>query len=332
MENGILGKRSLILEPSTNQWESHAVCNPTVIQVDGTHHIFYRAIQHPNYSTVGHGIIAPSGEILRDDEPIMVPQTPEEREGVEDPRIACVEGVYYMLYTAWDGSSARVGAAKSTDLKQFTRIGIVSPNIPIAETLPLEKNPLYRYKGLQQLAHWGAHVAIWDKDAVLFPEKINGKFVMLHRFNPCIQIVYFDDFSQLQDNEFWVEYIKNIDQYTIAMPEQWWEAQKIGAGSTPIKTPQGWLLFYHGLDLEKVYRAGAMLLDLNDPSKVIGRLREPLFEGKNDWEINGIVNHVVFPQGVAEFPEVYKVYYGCADKRIGVIDVYKKALFKHLRE
>ena len=328
----IIGERKLILEPSDREFESHSVCNPTVIQDNGVSHIFYRAIRAPNYSTVGHGIIQEDGEILRDEKPTITPSLPEEKEGCEDARIVKIDDTFYMLYTAWDGSAARVMAAESQDMKQWYKVGIISPNMPIENVVKEEKNPLYRYKGVQQMATWGSHVPIWDKDAVLLPEKINGKFVMLHRFNPSIQIVYFDSFDELRTDEFWHQYFKTLSENTIASPEQGWEAKKIGAGSTPIKTPEGWLVFYHGLDLHGVYRAGAMLLDLNDPSKVKGRLREPLFEGKNDWEVNGIVNHVVFPQGVEEFDDTYKVYYGCADKRIGVIEIDKKKLLEKLMQ
>ncbi|MBW2965532.1 pesticidal protein Cry7Aa, partial [Candidatus Woesearchaeota archaeon] len=166
----------------------------------------------------------------------------------------------------------------------------------------------------------GNDMILYDKDAVLFPQKINGKFVMLHRLEPDIQIVYFDKFEDLGKRKFWLDYIRNIDNYVLMKPKFEWEHEKIGAGATPIKTKKGWLLLYHGVNMKngKQYNAGAALLDLKNPQKVITRMKTPLFKPEFEWELNGIVNNVVFPEGAVKQNKNLNVFYGCADSRIGM--------------
>ena len=98
-------------------------------------------------------------------------------------------------------------------------------------------------------------------------------------------------------------------------PEEDWEELKVGAGPPPIKTRIGWLIIYHGVSREKVYRAGAAILDLHDPSKIIGRTKTPILEPKEPYEKFGDVNNVVFPTGacVVDNDKLF-VYYGAADK------------------
>ena len=107
----------------------------------------------------------------------------------------------------------------------------------------------------------------------------------------------------------------NFEKHTLLLkPEQDWEALKVGAGPPPIKTKYGWLLIYHGVDKDRFYRAGAALLDLNEPSKVIGRTKTPILEPKEPYEKNGDVNNVVFPTGACIIDGKLFVYYGAADK------------------
>ncbi|MFW5746854.1 MAG: pesticidal protein Cry7Aa, partial [Nanoarchaeota archaeon] len=296
------------------------------------HHMFYRAVRSPNESSIGHATMTGFTIAKPDPQPILRSSLPEESVGIEDPRITKVEDTFYLLYTAWDGNSARIGCATSKNLTDWEKIGIIGPKIAIKEAIDLTNSRFYRYKWNQQLNYHHENSDLWDKDAILLPEKIDGKFVMYHRFNPCIQVVMFDSFDQLRDEGFWREYIRNVEEHTVAWPEYWWEGRKIGGGSTPIRTEQGWLMFYHGRDVKKWYRAGVILFDLHDPTKVIGRLDEPLFEPKFEWELTGVVNQVVFPQGVARDKDTLHIYYGCADKRIGHTTVSLKKLLKMLKQ
>ncbi|MER3475131.1 MAG: glycosidase, partial [Armatimonadota bacterium] len=105
-----------------------------------------------------------------------------------------------------------------------------------------------------------------------------------------------------------------------------WESLKIGAGAPPIKTEYGWLLFYHGVDDNRVYRLGVALLDLKDPSKVIKRYDKPVLSPETQWEKEGQVPNVVFTCGAVEIDETYFVYYGGADTVIGVATISKKEI------
>ncbi len=323
-------ERKLLLKPSKNDWESGAVLNPTAIRERGVTHLIYRAVKHPNYSSLGYARIV-KGNIKRFDRPFLKPEKVWEREGVEDPRITKVGGTYYLLYTAWDGKNARVALAVSKDLKRFRRMGVVSPNIPASEAAKLAGLARYRraWKGYRKGS------ILFDKDAVLFPEKISGKFVMLHRLEPDIQIVYFRSFSELKKRKFWENYLKNIRKHVVMRPKHPWESEKIGAGATPIKTEKGWLLLYHGVQKTgrgRVYRAGAALLDLKHPEKEIARLEKPLFGPTHEWERKGDVNNVVFPEGAVVEKGVLSIFYGCADSRIGLARVRIRELLKRLEK
>jgi predicted GH43/DUF377 family glycosyl hydrolase len=97
-----------------------------------------------------------------------------------------------------------------------------------------------------------------------------------------------------------------------------WEAKKIGLGAQPIRTEKGWLLFYHAVDADKVYRLGIAWLDLEDPSKVIGRLDCPVLEPEEPYELEGVIKNVVYTCGAVEWNGQYLVYYGAADHVLGV--------------
>lgn len=140
---------------------------------------------------------------------------------------------------------------------------------------------------------------MWDKDAVLFPKKIKGKYALPHRILPCIQISCFNDFSEL-DYNYWKDFLGKKTESFVICPETQYENGYVGAGPPPIETQIGWLLIYHFVEQiknKKIYHAGAAILDKNNPSKVIHRLRKPLFSPEEEWERTGVVNDVVFPTG-----------------------------------
>ena len=150
-----------------------------------------------------------------------------------------------------------------------------------------------------------------NKDASLFPEKINGKYVMFHRRTPNIYLAHSED-------------LINWNNHQVVMKvntESTWENEKIGIAGPPIKTSEGWFLIYHGVNKEHKYSLGAALLDLNHPEKVIARQVEPILEPELDWVINGYVPNVVFSCGHAVIDDEIFVYYGGADTQIGVANM-----------
>jgi predicted GH43/DUF377 family glycosyl hydrolase len=185
------------------------------------------------------------------------------------------------------------------------------------------------------------------------PEKIKGKYVMIHRLTPDIQIVKFKDFSELQDNSFWKNYIKSLEDHVLMRREHSWESEFIGGGAVPIKTKQGWLFIYHGSSLisgkslpnsihdlfgkfnllkkRREYSAGAALLELKYPEREITRLSKPLFKPEFKWEKKGHVKNVVFPEGAIVEKNKLKVYYGASDSVVGLAETNFKKLMEELK-
>ncbi|KAA5807955.1 glycoside hydrolase family 130 protein [Thermoanaerobacterium thermosaccharolyticum] len=289
-----------ILSPvKEHEWERKAVFNAASIYEDHKFHLFYRASnngfvlntekpeeKHKFVSSIGYAVSSDGINFERFDKPIMVGETEQEEWGVEDPRITKIDDKYYMLYTGFGGK----------DWNNF--------RICMATSYDLKR--------------WEGHRVVLDepnKDAALLPEKINGKYVMFHRREPDIWIAYSDDLVNWTDHKIIMTPISGT-----------WESKKIGIAGPPIKREDGWLLIYHGVDENNVYRLGAALVDLDDPSKVIARQEEPILEPELDWEKEGLVPNVVFSCGAVEVNEKYYVYYGGADTHIGVAVVEKNKI------
>ncbi len=279
-----------ILKPiKKNKWECGAVFNCATVFDGKIVHLLYRAIgEYDTYiSSLGYAVSKDGFNFKRNDNPVFEPREQYERFGCEDPRVTQIDNTFYMTYTAlssraWSGKGNRVALASTTDFRSFERHGIILPDME-------------------------------NKDVVIFPEKVSGKYVMYHRTMPDI----------------WIGYSDNLKEWTghkiVMRPrEGLWDCTKIGAGPPPIKTEHGWLLFYHGVDEKRVYRLGVALFDLNDPSRLIARQEEPILEPEEPWELEGDVPTVVFNCGAIEKNGMYYVYYGGADTVIGVATVSKE--------
>jgi predicted GH43/DUF377 family glycosyl hydrolase len=291
-------------------------------------HIYYRQCGISNYSSICHAVMQ-NNKVSMYAEPVLEPKTDYEKHGVEDPRITRIGSTYFMLYVGYDGVTARVMLATSKDLLKWQRKHMISPNLTYTDAIKLAGSRYYA-KRWEKKKH---RRVMFDKDAVLFPKKINGKYAMLHRLDPAIQIIYFDDFSDLKKKSFWRKHIKNIEANTIMKPKFRWEAKKIGAG-TILETKKGWLLFYHGVrgkPKKSIYTAGIALLDLKDPKKVIARYDKELFKPDYEWEKKGQVNYVVFPTGAVLHRGIVKLFYGAADARIGMAEIPLEELFNKLK-
>jgi len=320
------------------EFENGGVLNPACVEKDGLIHMFYRAVGKGNFSTIGYCQIKDNQVIYQTDKPLLVPEYDYESGGMEDPRITLFEGKYYLLYTAYDGKSALIAYATSPDLKTWDKKGVISAQMSYdrAEDI-FRNNKLDRRYGLFE--QWyrfaiGDNVKLWEKDAALFPKRIDGKIAMIHRVLPGIQICYFDKFEDL-NNEYWEKYLANLDDYIVLDPQEKFEGAYVGGGCVPLETNDGWLLIYHGVNIKnnlRIYHAGAMLLDINDPKKVIGRLPYPLFSPQADWEKQGVVNNVVFPTGAIVKDGLLSIYYGAGDKRIAVKSVIIKDLLEELKK
>jgi predicted GH43/DUF377 family glycosyl hydrolase len=280
-----------ILSPGPGStWEAGAVYNCAAVYKDDLVHLIYRATDITSngsrgkyINSLGYAVSSDGIHFNRLGNPILSNDVEQEARGPEDPRIVEIDGTYHMMYTGFGGrfpGDYRISYATSRNLITWQRHGIV-----------LDES---------------------NKDASLFPEKIGGKYILLHRRPPDIWMSFSED-------------LKNWNEHVIlmkAIPDSDWENEKIGIAGPPIKMENSWLLIYHGVSKSHRYSLGIAELNLEDPTKVISRQSEPILEPELDWEINGHVPNVVFSCGqVIKDGELY-VYYGAADTVIGVAKIH----------
>jgi predicted GH43/DUF377 family glycosyl hydrolase len=278
-----------VITPDDGQgWEVGGTFNPGAVDADGTIHLLYRAVDGDGTSRLGYARSKNGGDITnRSPSPVLQPSAEWEEFGCEDPRITYLNGAFYVTYTAYSQRGPRIALASTTDFSQFSKYGIIGPDLN-------------------------------DKDCVLFPEPVDGKITLLHRVRGRIQVAYFDSLEALENpQDYWQEYMKRLKDFEVIKQHFSWERLKVGAGAPPIRTDNGWLVIYHGVSEERVYRAGALLLDLDDPKKVIARTREPILEPETQFERSGVVPNVVFPDGAVVHDGNLLVYYGGADRVCG---------------
>lgn len=328
--------KGIILEKTSLDFENQAVLNPACIEKDGIIHMFYRAVKKGNFSSIGYCQFKENKLIYRSKKPILKPEFDYEKHGIEDPRIVLLDGIYYLFYIAYDGTNARVALAMSNDLINFEKKGVISSQITYDKAEDIFKKSkvgkIYTFFEKLYRKYNTDKVILWEKDAFIFPEKINGKFALIHRVLPGIQVAYFNSFSDLNNN-FWINYFNHLKEFVILEPKFKYDNSYIGAGCPPIKTKYGWLLIYHAVEDKnniKTYHASAALLDINEPTKVISRLNHPLFSPTESWEKSGDVNNVVFPTSAILNKNKIDIYYGAADSVIALKTVDLDSLLAEL--
>jgi len=290
-----------IIEPDKNhKWESKATFNPAAVQLEGSVHILYRALSEDNTSSIGYATSRDGVSISeRLPEPVYVPTEDFETKkianansGCEDPRITKVGGALYMSYTAFDGIGPPRVAITSIKEKDF-----------LSRRWKWKKPKIITPSGVD------------DKDACIFPEKVNGKYLILHRIGSDICG------DLLNSLDFKTEVVNKCIRIFGPRPGTW-DSKKVGITAPPIKTKKGWLLLYHAVsEHHHTYRLGAALLDLKDPTIVLARSTDTIFKPEETFEKEGIVNNVVFPCGMVVRDGFLYIYYGAADKVIGVANM-----------
>ena len=328
--------KGIILEKTALDFESQAVLNPTCIEKDGIVHMFYRAVRTGNFSTIGYCQFKDGKLIYRKSSPVLVSEYEYEKHGLEDPHIVLLDGIYYLFYVAYDGTNARVALATSKDLITFKKQGILTSQLSYDKVEDLfktsEVSKFYTFFEKLYRKYNTDEVILWEKDAFIFPEKINNKFALIHRVLPGIQIAYFDSFKDLNE-KYWSNYFTHLKDYIILEPKFSFESSYIGGGCPPIRIKEGWLFIYHAVEEKddfKTYSACAALLDINDPQKVLGKLNHPLFSPTENWEKSGDVNNVVFPTSAILNGNKLDIYYGAADSVIALKTVDLDSLVSEL--
>ncbi len=312
-------KRALnrpLLQPiptRTHWWEATSVFNPGVAVYNNKIHVVYRALGGFHYSNFGLAVLSSPTRV---EERYKLPfieadeNNPFERFGIEDCRIAKIDSDYFISYTAlsiYPGGRQVSKAWRRMDIPWRIRASLVTT---------------------KDFVHIKKHGVIMPnvdtKNCAFFPAKFEGNYALLHRIYPDI----------------WISFSSRLNSFekgrVLARPRKSsWDNARIGTGASPILTPLGWLLFYHGVDESKKghssYHTGLLLLDEKDPTRILYRSDYPVFSPGMAWEKAGYVRDVVFASGAVEWKNTYYVYYGAADSRIGVAMIGKKELLKYLR-
>jgi predicted GH43/DUF377 family glycosyl hydrolase len=334
-------REGIILEKTELVFENEGVMNPAVIKRGDFVHLFYRAVSQGNHSTIGHcKLDGPLSVVQRDSIPTLFKEFDYESHGLEDPRIAKIEDLYYMTYTAFDGVNALGCLAVSKDLIHFEKKGIIVPTITYEQfnELTNSKNPInskyFRYNQQNGIVEKdGKKILLSDKNVIFFPRKIKDKLCFMHRIKPEIQIIVAVKSLENLTAEFYNNYFRNFNDHILLSPRYDHESSYVGGGCPPIETSEGWLIIYHGVKDSirgQIYSACAALVDLDNPQIEIARLPYPLFSPKKDWELEGEVNNVCFPTGTAIFKDTLYIYYGAADKQIACVSVSLSGLINEL--
>ncbi len=294
-----------------HSWESQATFNPAAIDLGGKVHILYRALSADNTSTLGYAASADGLSVSeRLSEPVYVPREDFENKkveggnsGCEDPRLTKIGKTIYMCYTAFDGVGPPRVAVTSIAEKDF-----------LARKWKWTKPELITPKGVD------------DKDACILGEKVGGKYLIIHRIGTDICADYLKSLNFKKDSV-------NKCIRIFGPRHGMWDGWKIGISAPPVKTKSGWILLYHGVsENHHYYRVGAVLLDPKDPTIVLARSADPIFDPEEQYEKEGVVPNVVFPCGMIIRKGIVYIYYGGADKVCGVatmeLSVIEKALTK----
>jgi predicted GH43/DUF377 family glycosyl hydrolase len=273
----------ILLPRGDSWWESKNVFNPAVTYQDGLFHMYYRAQGEDWVSRLGYAVSTDGLRFNRMREPVIGPWGDNDVRGIEDPRITKLEDRYYMCYTAYGLGTAG----------PFIYGGSVTPMIARSDNL-------YSWHRL-------GHIVTGEdnKDHVLFPRRVQGKYLAFHRRRPDVWLARSDNLVNWPEEE--------MHPVFGPRPDNAWDSQSVGANGVPIETDEGWLCLYHGYDEEKTYRFGVVLLDLEEPTLIRRRPREFVLEPREVYEVRGDVPNVVFSNANPLVGGTVYVYYGGAD-------------------
>ncbi|PCI60812.1 MAG: glycosidase [Gammaproteobacteria bacterium] len=228
-----------------------------------------------------------------DDHAYIFPDNRYELYGCEDPRITLIDGYYYVNYSSVSDLGITTSLARTLDFKQIEKMGIIfAPD---------------------------------NRDICFFPEKINGYYWALHRPAPL----------HFGTPEIWLARSPDMLHWgghrrLAGCSDDDWDQMKIGGGAPMLKTGKGWLQIYHGVDETQRYCLGALLIDINDPTKVIARMSQPLIEPKETYEVEGFFGNVVFCCGAIIKEDVLNIYYGAADEVMALATIELDELWREL--
>ncbi len=291
----------IIFPANGMHWESRATFNPTALEHNGKIHIIYRAVGEDDISTLGYASSLNGFNLAeRTFRPIFIHKNkPSDFEspifyssgggwngGAEDPRITKIENKLYMTYTAFDGwGSVRIGLTY-INLEDFL-------------------NKKWNWKNPILISPPGEIHKNW----AIFPEKIKGKYALLHSLSPKILIDYFKNLDNLDNKKYVKSFFNGKSEWDLK------DRSVRGIGPAPLKTKLGWLVFYHAMEKKDPnrYKLFALILDLKNPTKILYRSKEPVLEPDAFYENEGHKTGVIYSCGAVIKDENLFIYYGGAD-------------------
>jgi predicted GH43/DUF377 family glycosyl hydrolase len=329
-----------IVRPGIYDWRMAATLNPAALYDQGKFYLYERAAGglRPFHCYIGL-LESDDGVHFRHvvDQPVITPEMCGSKYGsVQDPRIVKIDGTYYMTLAfrpyAWSSNPTGVGVPESCQ-SEFPGFSGRDEDNQSHSGIAVSRDRIH-----WEIAGWVNSTEIDDRNVILFPEKINGKFAVLRRpsgfvntqaqhadEHPAVRLSYSDDLVHWSDPQ------------VVIRPQYAWENNRIGGSTPPIKTAEGWLVLYHGVETiypptrRVVYRLSAMLLDLADPTKVLARCPEPIMEPETYYENFGLyIPHVIFPTGAVVKDGLVHIYYGVCDTAIALATVPLDDLLAHV--
>ncbi len=311
-------KANPILVPNPDSpWESACVCNPAVWYENGKFTLLYRAGPDDDVHPIFLGLAeSDDGFTFRriSDTPVFGPSANGFDGGcIEDPRLIKFGDTFYLTYAARIAPPGPYWK-RTMPLNHYIPAFLKNGQSPNAAKWNLTRSGIAVTSDLRNWIRLGpvTDARYDDRDAILFPEKIGQRFAMLHRPSAWTGPEY-----GCERPSIWLSLSDDLlhwsEEHLLAQPQYEWESEKIGGSTPPIRTNRGWLVLYHGVDAKSIYRTGAMMLDLEDPRRILGRARNPILEPEADYEKKGLVDNVVFPCGNVVVDGTLYVYYGGAD-------------------
>ncbi|MCL1934650.1 MAG: glycosidase [Candidatus Azobacteroides sp.] len=327
-----------ILSPlAENEWESLVTCNPGVYYDNGTFYMLYRAAGHDKEHVIRFGL-ATSKDGFHFERfsklPVFSPGKDSFDSGcIEDARIVKFDDEYYITYAYRPFPPGQYWNFKHDEVL----CPACGEHTPLALKNNLGNSGLAITKDFVHFRRLGRITTpvLDDRDVILFPEKIKGKYWMLHRPKQYVGAEY--------DVEHPAIWVKNSDdlldwenrESRLLMPgiPGTWE-EKIGGSTPPLRTDKGWLVLYHGVENGGLgyYRVGAVLLDIDNPMKIIAKTPNFIMEPEYEYEINGYYKGCVFPTGNVILDDTLYVYYGGADKYVGVATCSVNELIQYMKK
>ncbi len=284
---------SPILSPEGEGWESAGTFNPAVVYHEGMYVMLYRAQDRNGTSRLGYAESTDGVRFTRRPQPVLTPETDYEKDGgVEDPRLVEIHGTFYLTYTGYNKKDAQLCLATSKDLIHWDRKGVIFP----------------AYHG-----NWNVK---WTKSGAIVPTKIAGKYWMYFLGTSADNT---DQMGLLSSHDL-IHWTEETETPVLSRRPGKFDSRVVEPGPSPIVTSRGIALIYNAADDHLSYRTALAVFDPNDPRKVLWRSEKPLFVPEKDWERSGQVPNVVFVEGMVRQGNRYLLYYGGADKYIGIAE------------